>query len=111
MGRDSVTSISKSSRKGPSVTDEFFPEGVGSVAWSKVAFAASEAFADAVRRRLRTRFEDLREGLWKRVITSRVLCCLFISSFPMKLCEEFYYDANEEVEENTILNILACGSG
>lgn len=81
MGSDSVTSISKSSRKGPSAADEPDPEGVVSLAWSRVAFAASEAFADAVRRRLRTRVEEGREGLWKRVIMSRVLCCFVISSF------------------------------
>lgn len=81
MGRDSVTSISKSSRKGPSATDEPDPEGVGSLAWSGVAFAASEAFADAVRRRFRTRVDDGREGLWKTVIMSRVLCCLFLALF------------------------------
>lgn len=41
-------------------------------AWSSVA--VSEASVEACLRRLRTRVEDEREGLWKRVITSRVLC-------------------------------------
>lgn len=58
-----------------------------SLAWSRVAFAASDAFADAVRRRLRTRVEEGRDGLWKRVIMSRVLCCLLnISSVVPRKC-------------------------
>jgi hypothetical protein len=36
--------------------------------------AVSEALAEAVLRRVATRLEVEREGLWKRVRTSRVLC-------------------------------------
>lgn len=45
---------------------------VWSEAWSSVA--VSEAWAEDCFRRLRTREEAGRAGLWKRVITSRVLC-------------------------------------
>jgi hypothetical protein len=50
--------------------------GTGSLAWSSVELATSVALADAVRRKFRTRVELGREGLWKRVIMSRVLCYL-----------------------------------
>jgi hypothetical protein len=45
----------------------------------------SVAFADAVRKMLRTRVDEAWEGLWKRVITSRVLCwvCQSQSSLPL----------------------------
>ncbi len=47
---------------------------VWSVAWSSVA--VSDAWADTCLRSVRTRREAGTEGLWKRVMTSRDLCCM-----------------------------------
>lgn len=67
MGGSSVTSSSNSPRGDAVCAAE------ESLAWSIVA--VSVAFADAVRRMLRTRVDEAWEGLWKRVITSRDLGC------------------------------------
>jgi hypothetical protein len=59
--------------------------GVWSEAWSSVAVSC--AWAEAVLRMLATRVEPGTEGLWKRVITSRVLCCREhqFESIPLRL--------------------------
>ena len=67
VGGSSVTFNSKSLR-----WSLFWPEW--SAAWSTVAL--SDASAEICLRRARTREDAGTEDLWKRVITSRPLCCL-----------------------------------